>query len=250
MQGEQVTWVVGASSGIGAALVDRLVERGHRVVISARRAERLEARAADSPGQVLPLPVDVTDLASMRAAVAHIEREWGPVGVAVLNAGDYRPMELADFDPEAFARLMMVNFQGVVHGLDALRVPMLTRGRGQILVMGSVAGYRGLPYAAPYGASKAALINMTESLAPEFARGGVRLRIVNPGFVRTALTAQNDFEMPGLIEPAEAAAAIVRALDRPGFEIRTPRLFTWFMRRITRLPYALWFPLARRMLRE
>ncbi|MGC9457791.1 MAG: SDR family NAD(P)-dependent oxidoreductase, partial [Halothiobacillaceae bacterium] len=107
-----------------------------------------------------------------------------------------------------------------------------------------------LPHAAAYGATKAALINMTESLQPAFACGGVRLRLINPGFVRTPLTDQNDFDMPGLIEPAEAAAAIVRALDGRGFEIRTPRLFTWFMRRVTRLPYALWFPLVRRMLRQ
>jgi len=245
----QLVWLLGGSSGLGAALITPLRRRGCRVVVSARRDALLQAQAASDPEGVFPLALDATDPEAVRRAVAYIEANWGEIDMAILNVGDYEPMPLAKFDATLFARLMAVNFQGVVNALDALRGGMLQRGRGQILVTASVAGYRGLPGAAPYGASKAALINMIESLAPEFARCGVRLRLINPGFVRTRLTDKNNFAMPSLIEPDEAAEGIVRQLDGRHFEIRVPRLFTWLMRRVTRLPYGVWFWLIDRMLR-
>lgn len=183
----------------------------------------------------------------MRESVAAIERQHGPIELAVLNAGDYRPMPLDAFDVQLFERLMHVNYMGVVHGLDALRGPMCQRKRGQILITASVAGYRGLPLAAPYSASKAALINMAEALHPEFLAQGVRLRVINPGFVKSPLTALNDFPMPGLLEPEQAARAILRGIDRKGFEISFPTGFVLVMKLLRILPYALFFPLIRRV---
>ncbi len=245
-QSEQrpIAWVTGASSGIGASLVTQLAEAGWQVIASARSQEALH-RLAEANAAIIPLPLDVTDLAAVRVAVQQIETQHGAIDVAFLNAGDYKPMALDDFDVALFERLMQVNFMGVVHGLDALRQPMCQRGSGQILITASVAGYRGLPLAAAYGATKAALINMAEALQPEFMARGVRLRVVNPGFVRTPLTDLNDFTMPGMIEPQDAARAMLRGLNQSGFEISFPAGFVFVMKRLRNLPYALFFPLIR-----
>lgn len=242
----RLAWVTGASSGLGAALVRQLAEAGWRVVASARRAEALHQLAACHP-RIHAQPLDVTDRALVHETVAAIEQQHGPIELAVLNAGDYRPMPLDAFDVQLFEHLMRVNYMGVVHGLDALRGPMCQRGRGQILITASLAGYRGLPLAAPYGASKAALINMAEALHPEFLARGVRLRVINPGFVKSRLTALNDFSMPGLLEPEEAARAIQRGIGRKGFEISFPKGFAFVMKVLRHLPYALYFPLIRRV---
>ena len=245
----KLAWVTGASSGIGAALVTQLADAGWRVIASARSIDALERLAATHP-RITALPLDVTDVNAVRAAVEHIETQHGAIEAAFLNAGDYKPMALANFDVKLFQHLMQVNFMGVVHCLDALREPMCARKSGQILITASVAGYRGLPLAAPYGATKAALINMAEALQPEFQACGVRLRVVNPGFVRTPLTDLNDFTMPGLIEPQDAARAMLRGLTQRGFEIAFPKGFVFVMKRLRNLPYALFFPLIRKVTKK
>ncbi|HER35311.1 MAG: SDR family NAD(P)-dependent oxidoreductase [Halothiobacillaceae bacterium] len=248
--GSRIYWLVGASSGIGAALTDQLVARGHRVVISARHQARLDQRAARDPERLLPLAVDVTRLETLIAARDQVIERWGLPDSIILNAGDYEPMGLADFDPGLFERLMRVNFLGAVNGIETVREPFVARGAGEIVLTASVAGYRGLPYAAPYGASKAAMINLAEALRPEFDRAGVAIRVINPGFVRTRLTDKNEFAMPGRIEPEEAAALIARALVGRRFEILAPRGFGWVMKVLRLLPYAIYFRVTRRMLKE
>lgn len=243
-------WLVGASSGIGAALVDQLVAHGHRVAISARGQARLEERAARDPDRVLALVADVTRLDTLREARDQLIAHWGVPDSVILNAGDYEPMGLDAFDPALFERLMRVNFLGAVNGIEVVRDIFLERGGGEIVLTASVAGYRGLPYAAPYGASKAAMINLAESLRPEFQRAGVAIRVINPGFVRTRLTDKNDFAMPGRIEPDRAAELIARGLERDGFEILAPRGFGWVMKGLRLLPYPLYFAITRRMLKE
>ena len=246
----RVTWIVGASSGIGRALAEELIQRGDTVVISARTMPALMEQAMIHPQRMMPIAVDVTDLGSLEAALTQILFHWGRVDRVILNAADYAPMGLAEFDPALFERLMRINFMGVINGIEAVRAYFIERGAGQIIITASVAGYRGLPYAAPYGATKAALINMAESLAPEFATHGVRLRVINPGFVRTPMTAKNTFEMPGLIEPDEAAMRIARQLEGRQFEVLVPRGFGWLMKLIRVLPYSLFFALTRRMLKK
>ena len=243
-------WLIGASSGIGAALVDRLVARGHRVVISARRLAVLDAGAPRDPGRVLAISADVTDQDSLARAWDGMVGQWGMPDSVILNAGDYEPMGLDDFDPALFERLMRVNFLGAVNGIQVVKDGFMGRGAGEIVLTASVAGYRGLPYASPYGASKAAMINLAESLRPEFARHGVAIRVINPGFVRTALTDKNDFPMPGRIEPDQAARRIAKGLAGSGFEILAPRGFGFVMKFLRLLPYRLYFAITRRMLRE
>jgi NADP-dependent 3-hydroxy acid dehydrogenase YdfG len=243
----RVAWVTGASSGIGAALCLGLAERGWTVAASARRVDRLLALAADgrAAGRIHPVPVDVTDEKAVGEAVAAIEAQWGPVHTAVLNAGDYAPMPARSFDTALFRHLIEVNYLGVVHGIGAVLPRQLARARGRIFVTASVAGYRGLPLAAPYGATKAALINLAESLRAELDGSGVEVRLINPGFVRTDLTAKNAFHMPALIDAQTAAARILRELDGTAFEITVPRRFAYALKLLRMLPYRLYFPLIR-----
>lgn len=242
---QQIAWLVGASSGIGRALAFQLAQAGWQVAISARRLDALQAMQAQAAA-LHPYPVDVTDLHSLHDAVEFITHELGDIDLCLLNAGDYTPMPLADFNIDLFRKLCEVNYMGMVNGLDAILPAMLARGRGQILLTASIAGYRGLPKSAPYSASKAAVINLAESLHLELKARGVLLRVINPGFVRTPLTDQNTFKMPFLIEADAAARAIIRELDKDHFEIVFPKRFAWLMKLLRMLPYWLYFKLTRR----
>ena len=243
-------WLIGASSGIGAALADELLAAGYRLAVSARREKPLRAlgEGRGTANQDLRVfPVDVTDAQAVHACAQSVEAEMGPIDCVIINAGDYQPMPLDAFDVDLFRRLIDVNYMGVVHCLAALLPILVPRGTGQILITASVAGYRGLPLAAPYSASKAATINLAEALQPELQRAGVQIRLINPGFVDTGLTRKNRFAMPFLLQPENAAKRILRQLERENFEIAFPRRFVWLMKLLRCLPYRLYFPLVSRM---
>jgi short-subunit dehydrogenase len=243
-------WITGGGTGIGRCLALGLSQRGYRVVISGRHLEKLQAVAAEAgDGIILPKTVDVTERETLDKVVAEIEAEWGLIEMAVLNAGDYTPMGLDSFDAELFRRLIEVNYLGVINCMQALLPGMLGRQGGEILITASLSGYRGLPKAAPYGASKAALISMAESLQPELKKRGVNLRLINPGFVRSALTDKNDFEMPFLISAEQAAQEILKRLPRKGFEIAFPTPFVAILKFMRCLPYRLYFRFMQRMVK-
>lgn len=245
----RTAWIVGASSGIGAALARLLVKEGWQVAASARNGSALEALADELGESLWALPLDVTDSDALARAAIAIEQRWGSISHCLLNAATYTPMPLQEFAIERFRTALEVNVMGVVHGVAAVLPIMRRRGSGQILITASVAGYRGLPGAAPYNASKAALISLAESLRPELEREGICMRVINPGFVETPLTDKNDFAMPAMISPEQAARAIASRLDDTGFEIAFPRGFVWAMKLLRRLPYRLFFALTRRMVR-
>jgi NAD(P)-dependent dehydrogenase (short-subunit alcohol dehydrogenase family) len=241
-------WTTGASSGIGRALALALARQGQTVVASARRADELGKLAAEDPGgRIHAWPLDVTDGAAVARAVEAIERGIGEIATAVLAAGTHRPVRARDFRAAELETLFRVNVLGTANCLEALIGRMTVRRKGRIAVVSSVAGYGGLPSAAYYGATKAALINMTESLRFDLAPAGVRLQLIDPGFVRTPLTDKNTFQMPFLIEPEAAAAAILRGLASDRFEIHFPRRFTYLMKMLGLLPYRLYFPLVARL---
>jgi len=243
-----LAWITGGGSGIGRALALALSRAGWRVAISGRDADKLrDCCAADPAGRLLAVPLDVTDDGAVQRVVDMLEQQHGPLQLAVLNAGDYQPMSLDDFDAALFSRLMAVNYLGVVHALDAVLPHMRRRGDGQILINASLSGYRGLPLAAPYGATKAALINLAESLHNECRAAGIKLRLINPGFVRSPLTDRNDFKMPFLTTPEAVAGHILKSLGRDNFEIAYPRAMTWLMKALRLLPYRLYFPLTAQM---
>jgi NAD(P)-dependent dehydrogenase (short-subunit alcohol dehydrogenase family) len=239
-------WITGASMGIGEALARRLARDGAEVIATARSEDRLAALAAGSGGRVVAWPLDVTDHAAVLAAVSRIEAERGPIDIAVLNAGSHRPVTAAEFTAEGLRRLMELNVFGVASCLEALIPRMIARGRGRIAVVASVAGYRGLPSSAYYGATKAALINLAESLKFDLDRAGVTLQLIDPGFVKTPLTDRNDFPMPFLISADLAAERIARGLRSSRFEIAFPRAFVLVLKLLRILPYALYFPLVGR----
>ncbi len=239
-------WVTGASQGIGRALTLALADRGTRVAASARDASALQM-LRQKASQVLPAPLDVTDVKAVEAAVAEVERVQGPIDLAVLNAGTYEPVPGGLAPPDLFRQHMEVNYQGVVNCLCALLPRMKSRGDGQIAVLGSVAGYRGLPQAAAYGPTKAALISLAETLRLELRGTGVDLRLVNPGFVATRLTAKNRFFMPSILTPENAANRILSGLAGSSFEIAFPLGFVLWMKILRLLPYRLYLPLVSRL---
>ncbi|MBI3707229.1 MAG: SDR family NAD(P)-dependent oxidoreductase [Proteobacteria bacterium] len=240
-----LVWITGASSGIGRALALRLARDGHRVAASARNVEALAQLVREGSGRVVPVPLDVTDKEAVRAAVTRIEAALGPIGLAVLNAGAHRPLSADDFSTDAFRALVEVNLMGVVHSLDAVLAVMRPRRAGHIAVVASVAGYRGLPTAAAYGATKAALINMCEALRLDCARLGIKLQMVNPGFVETPLTERNSFPMPFLIPVERAVDRFITGLASDRFEITFSRRFAAILRLLRCLPYPLYFRLVR-----
>ncbi len=243
-----VAWVTGASSGIGRATAIELARRGYTVAVTARRAPELAAlvHQASGRGRIVAVPGDVTDPASPEAAVAEIEKSYGPVALAFLNAGIYLPVSGTTIDVAAFRRTFDVNVLGTAHCLAAVLPRMAQRGRGQIGINASVAGYGGLPRAAAYGAAKAALINMAQALSFDAGPAGVRIQVVNPGFVETPATSVNDFPMPFLIGVDEAARRVADGFEKAGFEITFPRRFAYLLKLLNLLPYDLYLKLVGR----
>ncbi|MBL8659950.1 MAG: SDR family NAD(P)-dependent oxidoreductase [Rhodospirillales bacterium] len=245
-----VAWCTGAGKGIGRAVAYRLARDGMCLAASSRTVEDLEALAAESAGlsgEIRPYRVDVTRKEEVSATVEAIEAEMGQLDLVILNAGTHTAVRAEDFEAGVFRRLMETNFMGTVNALAAVLPRLIERRSGHIAVVASVAGYRGLPTAAAYGASKAALINMCESLKPELDRHGVRLTLINPGFVKTPLTDRNEFRMPFLMDVEDAAERIAVGLKSHRFEVTFPKRFTWGMKAARCLPYALYFALTRRI---
>jgi NADP-dependent 3-hydroxy acid dehydrogenase YdfG len=242
-------WVTGASSGIGAAVALELVRRGFTVAASARRIEALEELALSAqglPGRIIAHPVDVTDAQAMADVVRAIELAHGPIALAFLNAGVAPYTRAMGLDFAAFEQAFWVNVMGVVHGLGPLIETMRARGRGQIGVNASIAGYRGLPRAAAYGASKAAAIHLCEALRFDCEQIGITLQLINPGFIETPLTAKNDFPMPFLMSMDEAGRRICDGFACGGFEVIFPRRLAFILKLMRILPYRLYFPLVAR----
>jgi NAD(P)-dependent dehydrogenase (short-subunit alcohol dehydrogenase family) len=243
----RAAWVIGASSGIGAALAAELVDRGARVAISARRPDRLAAVAG---GRMVAVPADVTDRAGIDAAAGRVRAELGELDIVVFNAGVWEQLDAGAWDRDLFARHIEVNLLGLNNVLGAVLPDLLGRGTGNIVGVASVAGYRGLAGAEAYGATKAAQINLLEALRIAVAARGVQVTTVCPGFVRTDLTASNTFPMPFIINPDEAARAICDGLqaDRP--EIVFPLPMAVLMKAARLLPVGLWSAAMQRAVRR
>ena len=191
--------------------------------------------------------MDVTEEKQVAAAVAEIERRGLLPDLTLYNAGYYEPVTGWQVDASVFAKHMAVNYQGAVHTLSALLPPLVARGTGHIGLVASLSGYCGLPRATAYGPSKAALISLAESLKLETDAAGLDLSVINPGFVDTRLTEKNDFKMPYLMTPEEAAHAIHDGLARRDFEIAFPRKFVRWLKLARLLPYGLYFRATKRL---
>jgi NAD(P)-dependent dehydrogenase (short-subunit alcohol dehydrogenase family) len=240
----KTVWLVGASSGIGRATAHALHAQGAKVFVSARSQQGLDTFTAEHPGAVA-LALDAGDAASVKAA-AQVVLAAGPLDLVLYCAGYYKEMRATEFDLSQMLRHQQINYVGALYVLDAVLPHFVARQAGHISLVSSVAGYRGLPKSLAYGPTKAALINLAETLYVDLQDSHVGVSLICPGFVETPLTAQNQFTMPGLITPEKAAEAMLRGWQRGQFEIHFPKRFTLWMKALSLLPSALYFPLIRK----
>jgi short-subunit dehydrogenase len=223
-----------------------LVEHGLKVYASSRTLSDLNAlqdQCRDLSGEIIPLPLDITDKGRIEQIMDDWKENIGCPDLVVLNAGTHDPFSALEMCAQRCQKLFDINLQGSINCLDPVLKRMLKRNSGQIAVMASVAGYRGLPTAAAYGASKAALINFCEALRLDLKDTEIKLQVINPGFIRTSLTAKNDFKMPALMEADSAAQATLKGLLNKGFEISYPARFVCFLKFLRLIPYRWYFKL-------
>lgn len=242
----QRIWIIGASSGIGAALAEQLLDSGAVVALSARRPAPLQQLAL-SHDRAMVLPFDVIDRPAWQGAYREICERHGGVDLIVFCAAEYRPERSWEVNPEGASHSLQVNLASVYSGLATVLPDMMSRGSGGIALIASVAGYMGLPGASVYGPSKAALINLAEILYGDLHGRGINVYLVNPGFVDTGLTRKNTFSMPALQTAQQAASAILSGFSAGQFEIHFPRRFTRAMKLISLLPYRWRFFLFKRV---
>jgi short-subunit dehydrogenase len=225
-------WLVGASEGLGEALARKLAAAGAEVIVSARTEARAAEVAASLSGQARAVAVDVGDTASVRAAAAEV----GEVDGVVFLAGVYWPTTAQQWDADRVEAMCNVNFTGCARVIGAVLPAMVKRGRGHVVITGSLSGFRGLPGAIGYAASKAGVMSLAESMQADLRGSGVVVQLGNPGFIRTRLTDKNDFSMPFLMEPAEAADHMMRLMRSDRFKLSFPMLFSWLFRLSQFLP--------------
>lgn len=248
----KTVWLVGASSGIGAACAELLYAQGATVHVSARQAAALHDWVAAHPGadaqgrpRAVALPLDAGDVTALRQAAQQIAAR-GPLDLVVYCAGHYLAVDARDYRLEEMLKHQQVNYVGALHLLEAALPLLRQQGHGHLSLVSSVAGFRGLPRSLAYGPTKAALINLAEALYLDLRPLGLGVSVVNPGFVATPLTAQNDFHMPALITPEQAAREMLAGWARGAFELHFPRRFTRWLKLMRLLPYRLYFPLVRK----
>ncbi len=227
-------WIIGASSGIGAELAVALSKQGCNLIISARRESALQdVLSKMHTGNHRVLAFDIADYTQTAQAFASVKALDGVIHMAAV----YDPSRKGRNDIDIIQQSLRVNLEGVFNMLSLVKPFFEKQGYGQIALCGSVAGYVGLPYSQPYGATKAAIINLAESLYVECKTKGIDVKLINPGFVRTPLTDKNSFDMPMMIEVDEAANAIVKGLVSKSFEIHFPKKFTLLLKLLRLLPY-------------
>jgi NAD(P)-dependent dehydrogenase (short-subunit alcohol dehydrogenase family) len=237
-------WLVGASTGIGLACAQALRAAGAMVVISARTPQGVQNWAEQDP-LVQWRPLDVAINTDVQATARAILSE-GPLDLVVYAAGYYRAQRATAIDLDDLLQHDKVNYQGALQVINAVLPDMLTRQSGHISLLSSVAGWRGLPNGLAYGPTKAALTHLAETLYLDLQDQGIGVSVVNPGFVDTPLTAQNQFTMPALISAEQAAGEMLKGWAQGQFDIHFPKRFTFWLKLLRLLPYRLYFPLVRK----
>ena len=243
-------WVIGASSGIGEACVKALLAHGAKVALSSRRVERLNQIALNSDtNQTLVIPLDVTSNEQLKEGYKTILNAWGGIDLLLFVSGVYTPLRADNFDIQLAEKTIDANLLGPMRAVALVTPEMLKAHSGHIAIVGSVAGYSGLPKALAYGPSKAAIINFCENLYYDLLPTGVSVHMISPGFVATEATAQNDFEMPALISAEEAAQEILAGIQKGEFDIHFPKRFSRFLKFLRILPYPIYFWIVRRFVK-
>lgn len=230
-------WLVGASDGLGAALAHKLSKVGVHVIVSARSEDKLKALVEALPGPASYQVVDVSDDASVKAAAAAV----GEVDGVIYLAGVYWPFGARDWDADQATAMADINFTGLVRVMGCVVPGMVARDRGHVVITSSLTGFRGLPGSIGYTASKAGTMSLAECMYADLRKTGVQVQVANPGFIKTQLTAKNDFKMPFIMEPEEAARIMFEHMQTDRFKISFPRLFSWVFRGSQFLPDWLYF---------
>ena len=243
-------WVIGASSGIGEACAKALLIQGAKVALSSRRIERLNQIALNGDtNQSLVIPLDVTNDQQIQDSYKSILGAWGGIDLLLFVSGVYTPLRADNFDIKIAERTIDANLLGPMRAVALVVPEMLKAHSGHIAIVGSVAGYSGLPKALAYGPSKAAIINFCENLYYDLLPTGVSVHMISPGFVATEATAQNDFEMPALISAEVAAQEILAGIQKGEFDIHFPKRFSRFLKFLRILPYPIYFWIVRRFVK-
>ena len=244
MEEKKVIWITGASSGIGKALAIKFAENGWIVAASARR-ENLLKELQNINQNIYPYPLDVTDIEKCKLTAKSIIDNLNGIDICVFGTGMHDPKSEKQFNLNKIREIMEVNYFGTMNSINSIYNYFSEKKNGQISIISSVAGYRGLPAAGAYCASKAALTSFTESLNFEMKMKNVRVSLISPGFIKTPMTDQNDFPMPMIKSPEFAANEIYKGLtEKKGFEIHFPKAFTFIMKFLQILPNGLYFKLV------
>ncbi|SDX30498.1 SDR family NAD(P)-dependent oxidoreductase [Roseicitreum antarcticum] len=223
-------WLVGASEGLGRALAERMSRAGVELVLSARNADRLQDLADSLPGTAHVVPVDASDLASVKAAAAAAVAAAGELDGVVYLAGVYWPFSAREWDAEKAEAMCDINFTGAARVVGAVMPGFMQRGRGHIVLTGSLSGFRGLPGSIGYGSSKAGVMHLAESMQCDLRGSDIQVQVANPGFIKTRLTEKNQFSMPFLMQPDDAAREMFEHMGTPYFKRSFPMVFSWLFR--------------------
>ena len=234
-------WIVGASEGLGRAVAEKLSSAGASLVLSARSEDRLQELAEEIGGAEV-VPVDVTDTGSVEAAAKAV----GEIDGLLYCVGTYEPMKATEWKTDAVLTMAETNFTGAIRVIGAVLPGFVAREAGRLVLVGSLSGFRGLPGAIGYGASKAGLMHLAENLLADLHGTGVKVQRVNPGFIDTRLTRKNDFKMPQLMQPEEAAEKVMEAIRSGRFSTSFPAPFSWLFTAGSHLPLSLFQRIFRR----
>ena len=243
-------WVIGASSGIGLACTKDFLSHGAKVAISARRADLIQdINDAYPKDQVLALTLDARNHSELTNAYKTIKAKWGGLDLMVFVSGIYEPMRADNFDLSKAKNIIDLNVLGPMSACEVVLPDFIANQSGGIAIVSSVAGYSGLPKALAYGPSKAAMINFCENLYYDLKPKGISVYMINPGFVATDATANNDFHMPALITPEKASEYILDGIQAGKFDIHFPKRFSLFLKFLRILPYSIYFYLLKKFIK-
>lgn len=240
-------WIIGASTGIGAALATKLHALKAKVALSARSEDKLRHLVSTlCASRAIALPLDITKVDTIKSAEQELVAAWGGYDLVIFMAGDYTAMRAWELDLKVAKQMVSINWEGFLNGLSIVIPRFMQEKSGGIALVSSVAGYRGLPKSLVYGPTKAALINLAETLYLDLKDKGLDVYVICPGFVKTPMTDKNDFDMPYLIAPEEAADEIIKGFGKGEFEIHFPKTFTRMLKSLQLLPYSLYFPAVKK----
>lgn len=230
-------WLVGASEGLGRALAHELSAQGAELILSARDGDRLRALQAELPNNSYVEELDVRD----SAAVARAMENVGHLDGVIYMAGVYWPTKSADWQPDQVEAMIDINLTGAARVLGRIVPQFAAEDRGHVVIIGSLSGFRGLPGAIGYGASKAGLMHLAEDIHADLHRTNVKVQLINPGFIKSRLTDKNSFAMPFIMDAEAAAAEVVKAMRSNRFQSNFPRVFSWLFRAANFLPASLYY---------